>query len=215
MLDTNLFVRGLVLGFAIAAPVGPIGVLCIRRTLAEGRLAGLVAGLGAASADAIYGFITAFGLTYISSLLLSHQAGIRLVGGLFLLYLGAKTVLAPVAEQPPAVIALVPAPRGLMANYASTFAVTLTNPATLLSYAAVFAGLGVGSASGSYGSAVLLASGVFVGSALWWLTLSSVVGLLHRRVTPAGLRWVNRVSGLVILGFGVAALASLLAWRAG
>jgi threonine/homoserine/homoserine lactone efflux protein len=215
MLDTNLFVRGLVLGFAIAAPVGPIGVLCIRRTLAEGRLAGLVSGLGAASADAIYGFISAFGLTYIASLLLSHQTGIRLAGGLFLLYLGAKTVLAPVAEQPPAVLSLTPQPRGLMANYASTFAVTLTNPATLISYAAVFAGLGVGAASGSYGSAVLLASGVFVGSALWWLTLSSVVGLLHRRVTPHGLRWVNRVSGLVILGFGVAALASLLAWRAG
>lgn len=210
-MDSGFLVRGLVLGFAIAAPVGPIGVLCIRRTLAEGRLAGLVSGLGAASADAFYGFLTAFGLTYISSLLLSHQTTIRLAGGLFLLYLGIKIVLAPVAEQPPAQLSLVPRPRGLMANYASTFAVTLTNPATLLSYAAVFAGLGIGTASGSYRSAALLAVGVFLGSALWWLTLSSVVGLLHRRVTPRGLRWVNRISGLAILGFGVAVLASLLA----
>ena len=133
------------------------------------------------------------------------------MGGLFLLYLGTKTLLAPVAEQPPADLALASPQRGLLANYASTFAVTLTNPATMLSYAAVFAGLGVGAASGSYGSAALLALGVFLGSALWWLTLSSVVGLLHSRVTPRGLRWVNRVSGLVILAFGAAALNSLLA----
>jgi threonine/homoserine/homoserine lactone efflux protein len=214
----SVFVRGLTLGLAIAAPVGPIGVLCIRRTLAEGRLAGLVSGLGAASADAIYGFIAAFGLTFISSLLISYQDAIRLVGGLFLLYLGVKTLRAPVvgrsgfdtpqtATQP---TGAEPNGGGLLGNYVSTLALTLTNPMTILSFAAVFAGLGVGVGSGDYASAAILVLGVFLGSALWWLALSGAVSLLRSRVTPRGLRWVNRVSGLIILGFGVAALASLV-----
>lgn len=211
----DIFARGLALGFAIAAPVGPIGVLCIRRTLAEGRLAGLVSGLGAATADAIYGFIAAFGLTFISSLLISYQGAIRLVGGLFLLYLGSKTLVAPVAEQPAADLAASSSPRGLLANYGSTLALTLTNPMTILSFAAVFAGLGVGAASGDYASAAVLVLGVFLGSAFWWLALSAAVSLLRSRVTARGLRWVNRVSGVIILSFGVAALASLLASRAG
>jgi threonine/homoserine/homoserine lactone efflux protein len=227
----SVFVRGLALGLAIAAPVGPIGVLCIRRTLAEGRLAGLVSGLGAATADAIYGFIAAFGLTFISSLLISYQDAIRLVGGLFLLYLGVRTLRAPVADpsgsdsaqtgsdtpqmatQPAAAqpTATEPIGGGLLGNYVSTLALTLTNPMTILSFAAVFAGLGVGVGSGDYASAAILVLGVFLGSALWWLALSGAVSLLRRRVTPRGLRWVNRVSGLIILGFGVAALASLVA----
>lgn len=215
-MDLSVFARGLALGFAIAAPVGPIGVLVIRRTLAEGRLAGLVSGLGAATADGIYGFIAAFGLTFISVLLISQQDWIRLIGGLFLLYLGIKTLRAPVAEQPAVVVdtplagtPIQPAERRLLGNYASTLALTLTNPMTILSFAAVFAGLGVGVTSGDYGSAAVLVLGVFLGSALWWLTLSAAVGLLRNRVTPRGLRWVNRVSGLIILGFGAAALASL------
>jgi threonine/homoserine/homoserine lactone efflux protein len=227
MLD--VFVRGLALGFAIAAPVGPIGVLVIRRTLAEGRLAGLASGLGAATADGIYGIMAAFGLTFVSSLLISQQGWIRLTGGLFLLYLGIKTLRAPVAEQPARVAGFDTAQTpignhpggtqpaaaesyggGLLGNYASTLALTLTNPMTILSFAAVFAGLGVGAASGDYAAAALLVLGVFLGSALWWLALSGAVSLLRSRVTPRGLRWVNRVSGLIILGFGLAALASLL-----
>ncbi|MFZ2489784.1 MAG: LysE family transporter [Anaerolineae bacterium] len=204
-MGASFFLRGLALGFAIAAPVGPIGVLCIRRTLAEGRLAGLVSGLGAATADALYGLVAAFGLTFISNVLLSWQSGIRLAGGLFLLYLGIKTLLAPAAERPAETQG-----RGWLGNYTSTLALTLTNPITILSFAAVFAGLGLGSASGNYlGSAVLVA-GVFSGSALWWLTLSTLVSLLRSRITPTGLRWINRISGVVILGFAIAALAGLL-----
>jgi threonine/homoserine/homoserine lactone efflux protein len=216
--DLDIFARGLALGFAIAAPVGPIGVLVIRRTLAEGRLAGLFSGLGAATADGIYGFIAAFGLTFISSFLISQQNWIRLLGGLFLIYLGIKTLRAPVAERPAAGFDTAPAgtptqptgtQSGLLGNYASTFVLTLTNPLTILSFAAVFAGLGVGTTSGDYLSATVLVLGVFLGSALWWLALSTVVSLLRSRVSPRGLRWVNRVSGLIILGFGLAALASL------
>ncbi len=227
-MELTVFVRGLALGFAIAAPVGPIGVLVIRRTLAEGRLAGLVSGLGAATADGIYGFIAAFGLTLVSSFLISQQSWIRLLGGLFLLYLGIKTLRAPVAERPAAGFdtcacaqcrctsqtATQPAatqPTGgrLLGNYGSTFVLTLTNPLTVLSFAAVFAGLGVGATSGDYASAAVLVLGVFLGSALWWLALSTAVSLLRSRVSPRGLRWVNRMSGLIILGFGLAALASL------
>lgn len=201
----DYFLRGLLLGFAIAAPVGPIGVLCIRRTLAQGLLAGLVSGLGAATADAFYGFVAAFGLTFISSFLIDQQSWIRLIGGLFLCYLGIKTFLAPVAEE-----AATGAGNGLIAAYSSTLFLTLTNPLTILSFAAVFAGLGVGVVAGDYGAAVATVLGVFSGSALWWLALSTGVSLFRSRFTPRAMRWVNRISGVVILGFGVAALLSLL-----
>jgi threonine/homoserine/homoserine lactone efflux protein len=202
--NISFLLRGFIIGFSIAAPVGPIGVLCIRRTLAEGRASGLVSGLGAATADAIYGCIAGFGLTFISSLLISQQAGFRLVGGAFLCYLGLKTFLARPAEQ------AAPAKGyGLVGAYASTLFLTLANPMTILSFAAIFAGLGVGSASGNYVFAGLLVSGVFMGSALWWLILSSTVGMLRTRFNPNGLRWVNRISGIVITGFGLLAFLSL------
>lgn len=204
-MDTSLLLRGLLIGFSIAAPVGPIGALCIRRTLANGRAAGLVSGLGAASADAIYGCIAGFGLTFISSLLISQQLWLKLIGGAFLCYLGVRTLLARPAEQ-----AASAAGAGLLGAYASTFVLTLTNPTTILSFLAVFAGLGLASAAGDYGQAALLVLGVFVGSALWWLLLSGGVSLLRARLNAQALVWVNRASGLIILGFGIAALASLL-----
>ncbi|MER2600050.1 MAG: LysE family transporter [Caldilineales bacterium] len=203
-MESTLLLRGLFLGLAIAAPVGPIGVLCIRRTLAEGRIAGLVSGLGAASADALYGIVAGFGLTMVSQTLLGWQSGIRLLGGLFLLYLGGKTFFAPVAEKPAEAAA-----RSLPRHYVSTLLLTLTNPMTILSFVAVFAGMGLAEGR-SYSSAFWLVTGVFLGSALWWLTLSSAVGLLRSRITPRILRGVNRISGLVILSFAVAALLSLV-----
>ena len=204
-MNGTLFLRGLILGLAIAAPVGPIGVLCIRRTLADGRSAGLASGLGAASADAFYGMAAAFGLALISQVLLRWQDGIRLVGGLFLLYLGLKTLLAPVAEKPAGAAA---GRRTLFGYYLSTLALTLTNPMTVLSFAAVFAGLGLSAAQGGYRGGVWLVLGVFLGSALWWLTLSTAVTLLRTRLTARRLAWVNRISGVIILGFAAAALLS-------
>ena len=131
--------QGVLLGFSIAAPVGPIGVLCIRRTLAEGRLTGFVSGLGAATADAIYGLVAGFGLTFVSSLLVGGQFWMRLVGGAFLCYLGARTFLAKPAQRTASATG-----SGLLGAYASTLVLTLTNPMTIFSFAAVFAGLGVG-----------------------------------------------------------------------
>jgi threonine/homoserine/homoserine lactone efflux protein len=204
--NLSLLARGLVIGFSIAAPVGPIGVLCIRRTLAEGWASGLVSGLGAASADAIYGCVAGFGLTFISGFLVSQQTWLRLIGGLFLCYLGIKTLLSTPSEAE----TVAAAPASLARAYLSVFALTLTNPITILSFAAVFAGLGVAESGGDYLSAGTLVLGVFVGSALWWLLLSGIVGLFRSRFTPRAMRWVNRLSGAVILGFGIYALAGLL-----
>jgi threonine/homoserine/homoserine lactone efflux protein len=203
-MDICFLLRGLVIGFSIAAPVGPIGVLCIRRTLAKGRVSGLVSGLGAATADAIYGCIAGFGLTFIASILISQQGWFRLIGGAFLCYLGLKTFLTRPAEQ-----AASAEGNGLVGAYASTFFLTLTNPMTILSFAAIFAGLGVVSASGNYASAGMLVLGVFIGSALWWLILSGGVSVFRARFNPHGLRWVNRISGVIITGFGLLALLGL------
>lgn len=194
----TIFLQGLIIGFSIAAPVGPIGVLCIRRTLAGGRTIGFLSGLGAATADAVYGSIAGFGLTFIASFLLDQQLWFSLVGGGFLCYLGVKTFLTP-----PAKTAAPAKGGGLWGAYGSTFFLTLTNPATILSFAAVFAGLGLANTSRSYITAGILVLGVFLGSALWWLLLSGGVGLLRRQITPVWLGWVNKLSGAIITGFGL------------
>ena len=202
--DIAFLARGLMIGLAIAAPVGAIGLLCIRRTLADGRLAGLVSGLGAATADAVYGAVAAAGLTAVSAAFVEHQGVVRLVGGAFLCYLGLRTALT----QPPVERSGKSGGR-LLAAYATTLALTLANPTTILSFVAIFAGLGLGGAAGDRGSAALMVLGVFLGSALWWLLLSGTVGLLRRAVTPNRLRWVNRVSGGMLFALGVVSIASL------
>lgn len=205
-MDVGFLARGALVGFAIAAPVGPIGVLCIRRTLADGRLVGFLSGMGAATADLIYGAIAALGLSAVADLLAGVSLWARLLGGVFLCYLGLRTLLEAPAERPAAAGA-----RGLLGAYASTFALTITNPATIISFAAVFAGMGAAGGVAGYADGLLLVAGVFCGSALWWMLLSGGVSLLRARVTPAALRWVNRAAGAIIIAFGAAALASLLA----
>jgi len=200
----SFFFKGFIIGFSIAAPVGPIGVLCIRRTLAEGRASGLISGLGAATADALYGCIAGFGLTFLSNLLIQHQVWIRVIGGLFLCTLGLRTFAAGPAKESASVKG-----GGLAGSYGSTFFLTLTNPMTILSFAAIFAGLGLGSIGGDYLSSGVLVLGVFTGSALWWLILSGLVGMFGKMLSPKGMRWVNRISGMIILGFGLLALLTL------
>jgi threonine/homoserine/homoserine lactone efflux protein len=205
-MDSAFLFRGLVIGFSIAAPVGQIGILCIRRTLVDGRTVGFVSGLGAATADALYGCVAAFGLTAISAFLVEQQIWLRLLGGLFLLYLGVRTMLT----VPPSASSATTEPR-LAGAYSSTFLLTLTNPSTILSFAAIFAGVGLGSAAtGDPTSAAILVLGVFIGSALWWFILSGGVSLLRSRFTSRGLVWVNRISGGLLVFFGVAVLASLV-----
>jgi threonine/homoserine/homoserine lactone efflux protein len=204
-MDLNFLFRGLIIGFSIAAPVGPIGILCIRRTLNGGRISGLVSGLGAATADSIYGCVAGFGLAFISNFLVKQQIWLHLIGGAFLCYLGIKTLLAKPANQ-----AAAARENGLLGDYASTFFLTLTNPMTIISFAAIFAGLGLANTRGNYGSAGILVLGVFMGSALWWLVLSSGVGIFRKKFNTNSLQWVNRISGLIITGFGLFALLSAI-----
>lgn len=197
--------KGLLIGFSIAAPVGPIGLLCIQRTVAYGRKSGLVSGLGAASADGLYGIVAGFGLTSISTLLVHMQLWVRLVGGAFLLYLGVKTFLSPPAD----VAANLPR-KGLLSDYASTVFLTITNPLTILSFAAVFAGAGLLSSRRDFVSAGALVVGVILGSALWWLALSSGVSFFSARFTSQALGFVNKTAGAILVLFAVAAFASIL-----
>ena len=200
-MSIDFFLKGLILGFSIAAPVGPIGILCIRKTLQFGRFSGFVSGLGAALADAIYAIIAAFGLTLVADFLLAGQFWFRLLGGGFLLYLGWKTFIAKPNVQSKNV------PHTTLFNdFASTFFLTITNPMTILSFLAVFAGLGLSSIEGDYAQASVLVIGVFLGSAIWWLTLSEGVTLFRKKVSQHVMIWINRVAGLIIFGFGVAAL---------
>ena len=194
--------KGMGLGLAIAAPVGPIGLLCIRRSLTQGQLMGLVTGLGAATADGIYGCMAGFGLTAGADLLVDHAPALRLIGGVFLCYLGFTTLRAD-----PATGAAQLSSRGLWGAYASTLLLTLTNPATILSFIAIFAGLGLVGSSQSWGASLALILGVFLGSALWWLFLSWGVTLFSQRLTPSRLKWLNRLAGAAIFAFGVVAIA--------
>ncbi len=192
--------------------MGPIGVLCIRRTLAHGQLTGFISGLGAASADATYGAVAALGLTALSDFLLSGQQLLSLLGGAFLLYLGVRTLLTPPSAPPAAPPAqnagVAREARGLLGAYLSTFALTITNPVTILAFLAIFTGTGVSTSGGS----VVLVLGVFCGSALWWLLLSGGVSLLRERFRPGGrwMLWINRLSGTIITGFGLLALFNAL-----
>jgi threonine/homoserine/homoserine lactone efflux protein len=200
-MNVALFIRGLIIGFSIAAPVGPIGILCIRRTLTEGRASGFLSGLGAATADALYGCVAGFGLTVISGFLVDQRFYIQLIGGIFLLALGIKTLRSAPAER-----AAAASGTGLAASYTSTLLLTLTNPMTILSFAGIFAALGVADTEGNLSAAALLVLGVFIGSAAWWLLLSGGVGLVREKLSSGVLRWTNRLSGAILVAFGIIAV---------
>lgn len=204
-MDIGFLLKGFIIGFSIAAPVGPISLLCLRRSLVHGRVAGLVSGMGAATADGIYGAVAAFGLTAVSGFLVAQQHWFAIVGGGLLIALGAR-----IAASPPPSDGTKAQRSSPVGDYASTFVLTMSNPVTILMFAAIFAGLGITSGSGDTRSAVLLTAGVFLGSAAWWVILSGVAHGMRSRLTPQKLLWVNRVSGAVIAGFGVAALGRLV-----
>ena len=199
-----LFLKGLLFGFLLAATVGPMWVLCFRRTLAQGALAGFVSGMGIAVADGLYGAVAAFGLTAISGFLLRYSFWIGLAGGAFLVYLGVKILMSNPTmngkeEQK------VSHPKAFL----STLGLTLANPPTILAFAAIFAGLGL-SSNADYGAASLVVLGVFLGSASWWILLAAGAGWLRGRVSPTLFRFINVVSGLTILGFALWQLAAVL-----
>jgi threonine/homoserine/homoserine lactone efflux protein len=198
------FLKGVLIGFAMAVPIGPIGIICIRKTLTEGRLRGLIIGLGAATADLFYGCVAAFGLTIISSTLESQRIWIRLIGGALLLFLGVRTFRARPSNPNIAINN-----RGILRSYFTIVFLTLTNPLTIFAFIAVFAALGLGSGLG-YFSASALVAGVFIGSCLWFLLLSSSVLLFKKKLDLVGLSWVNRIAGVLIIISGIIAIVSVL-----
>ncbi|MDR3566189.1 MAG: LysE family transporter [Negativicutes bacterium] len=203
-METVFFLKGLLLGFSIAAPVGPIGVLCIRRTLSFGMLSGLATGLGTATADAVYGMVAAFGITAVADLLLGYHLFIQLIGGGFLVYLGYSAYRAELAVQDAKITG-----GSLLAAYVSAVFLTLTNPMTILSFAAIFIGLGVGGPVGSQSVAALLVLGVFFGSAVWWLILSTAASALRARLNIRRLQYINRLAAFIIWGFAATCFLSI------
>jgi threonine/homoserine/homoserine lactone efflux protein len=201
-MDPTFLARGLVVGFSVAAAVGPISLLTIRRTIAHGRAYGLVSGLGVASADASYGAVAAFGLTAVSTVLVGARTALALLGGAFLVWLAIRTMRA----RPATAEAAVEDRPGLPGAFLSIYGLTMTNPMTIVSFAGIFAALGLSGRGGV--EAALLTLGVFLGSSAWWVVLTAAVGRLRGRITPRVLVWINRLSGAVLLAFGLAAIAA-------
>lgn len=199
-----MFVKGIIIGFSVAAPVGPIGILTIRRSLTQGKLSGFVTGMGAATADTIYGMIAGFGLTAVSSFLMTYELWMKLIGGSFLLFLGIRTFLAKPTDN-----GAVSKSTSLLGNFISTFFLTITNPATILSFLAIFAGLGLGTKETDIISSLSLVGGVMAGSSAWWLFLSTGVGVFRSKMTHDHMRWINRLSGVIMTSFGIWALLSI------
>ena len=198
-----LFLKAMAMGLAIAAPLGPIGALCIQRTLARGFWAGLAGGLGTALADALYAALAAAGFATFAAILARISVPLGLVGGAFLLWLAWRGWPRGLPE---ARAAAAPPTRGIAAITAVTFALTMANPATILSFAAIFAGLGLANTA-SLSAAAQVVGGIFTGSMLWWLLLSGTVAALHHRLPPAFALWVARGSSLMMAVFGFWALA--------
>lgn len=199
----DLFLKGLLIGFSIAMPVGPIGLLCIRNVLSFGLMCGLLTGLGAACADALYGALAGFGITAIGSFLEAYSGYLQVVGALFLCYLGASTFCAKGSASNTQETSV-----RLSEAFLVTFVLTLTNPMTILSFAGVYAGLGLGVGSPNVTGALIITLGVFLGSAVWWLILSLTSSLFRDKINAKTSVWLNKLSGSVIFGFGVFALTT-------
>ncbi|MFC5528289.1 LysE/ArgO family amino acid transporter [Cohnella yongneupensis] len=191
--------QGFILGLSIAAPVGPIGLLCIRRTLTNGITHGFVSGIGAASADALYGCVAAFGLTFATQFLIKQAEWLHFLGAIFLLYIAYRTFTSNVAKEE----AHTRAGNGYRRAYGSTLLLTLTNPMSIISFLGLFAGMNIHQGTDS---SVLLVVGVFFGSAAWWLLLSSIVGSLRRMISESAMRAVNYASAIILLAFGLHSL---------
>lgn len=208
------FVRGLALGVAVAAPVGPMSLLCMRQTLTRGFLAGFASGLGIATADGVYGAVAGFGLVAVTDLLVGQQPWLRIVGGLVMIWVGVGAMRARAAHSAVSGNEAGDEGGGLARAYAGTVALTLMNPSTILSFAALFAGLGLGggtlgAGSGDAATPIVLVSGVFLGSATWWLVVTGGISAARARIGPWVQRMINVGAGLLLVAFGLAALASL------
>jgi len=198
--------KGLILGFSVAAPVGPIGVLCINRTINKNFAAGFVSGLGAATADLLYGLVAGLGLTVISTFLIDQKLWIQIIGLIFLIYIGIKTIIKKDNELEFKSLT----DKGLLKDYFSTLALTITNPMTILFFIAVFAGLGLSNTINGFYPVIQLIAGVFIGSSIWWLILSGITAKLKTRISKKILKKIDLLSGILILFFGLLILMNLI-----
>jgi threonine/homoserine/homoserine lactone efflux protein len=200
------FFYGIIIGFILCVPVGPVGLICMQRTLSQGRHAGFVSGLGAATADSIYCAFAELGLTFVSNLLIRQSGMIRFGGGMIICILGMNLLFGRNSESGSVMVKAVDLPFG----YASTFMLALTNPVTILSYTWLFAGLGMRNEDKALEGVVCTVTGVFTGSALWWFLLSLTVDTFRRKLLFSGLEKVNRVAGIILTVIGTCILISLI-----
>jgi threonine/homoserine/homoserine lactone efflux protein len=202
----GFFLTGILIGIVLAVPVGPVGVVCVRRTIFEGTLAGFVSGLGAATADALFGVIAAFGLTAISDWLIGYQQWLRVAGGCYLLYIGGRAL----AAKPPNELESERDPESLVGVFFATFALAVTNPITVLAFLGIFTAIGLGGTQATFGRASILVLGVWCGSLLWWLALGFGVGRARHSIEPRHLGWISRGSGATLFFSGAVLLATLI-----
>jgi threonine/homoserine/homoserine lactone efflux protein len=206
-----LILSGVGMGLIAAVPIGPVNLICIRRTFAFGPLNGFVSGLGAALGDGVFAAVTGLGLTWVAQLIEGYATIIELIGGAMLIYFGYRAFRAPAARIEDGERNEDRGGATLVRAIASTFALTVTNPATLLGFTAMFAGLGgLAGGAGSYVDAGFVVAGVVGGSAGWWLVLTTVIGLFHARIDARAMRIINRISGFLVGLFGVAVLVNLM-----
>ena len=201
----QILAEGVLVGFAVAAPVGPVAVVSIERTLRHGLVAGFAVGLGAALADTILGAVAGFGLTFLADMITENGDPIRLVGGIILIVMGAVLILSRQSTRRRPITAA-----DLAHAFLSAFVITITNPITIFAFLAIFAGLGFTESLTTLGHAALFVGGVFLGAALWWLSLSVMVSRFRDRVSERTLATIKGASGYLILGFGVYALATVV-----
>lgn len=191
------FLKGIVAGFIVAVPVGPVAMMCIRRTLATNVISGYATGFGAAFADTLYAIIAAYGISFIADILFTNDFWFRLIGGCILCLMAARMLSAPPAEN------TAPDTEKLFGDFVSALVITGTNPITLIAFGVIFTSIGVATAGDNYEWAEALIAGVFVGSAVWWAMLSALAAISRRWIGELSLTWINRVSAVVILACGV------------
>ena len=203
-MDISLLLKGTLLGFSLAAPIGPIAIICIRRTLQHGRFSGFVSGLGVATVDTIYATIAAFGFTAVSAFITRYNTPMRIIGGMFLIYLAIKIFFAkpPLKESDEK-------KHNHYGDYFSIFLLTIVNPQTIFTFLVLFTTVGLGSGHFSYLSTVLMIVGVSLGTTAWWLILSTIVYLFRNKFSPFWMSVVNKLSAIIIIGFALMSWISL------